>query len=114
MSRNYADKLKAIRKAEGLTQKQFAEITGLSLGTIRNYETKQHDAKALAAEKILEVKTFHKYTMWLMTDTTVPSAGQIAPALAHSGTDGEEAQKQTRKTVVDSDVRSSHYDQKTG
>ncbi|HGJ5865922.1 MAG TPA: helix-turn-helix domain-containing protein [Arsenophonus nasoniae] len=81
MSRNYADKLKTIRKAEGMTQKEFAEITGLSLGTIRNYETKQHDAKALVVERILDVKKFQKYTMWLMIDTTAPSIGQISPIL---------------------------------
>ncbi|HGJ5856534.1 helix-turn-helix domain-containing protein [Arsenophonus nasoniae] len=114
LSRDYADKLKAIRKAEGMTQKQFSIITGLSLGTVKNYETKQHDAKALTVEKVLEVEQFQKYTVWLMTDKTVPAAGQIAPALTHCGTDGEEAQKQTRKTGEDSDVRSSHYDQKTG
>ncbi|HGJ5862635.1 helix-turn-helix transcriptional regulator (plasmid) [Arsenophonus nasoniae] len=82
MSRNYADKLKAIRKAEGMTQKEFAEITGLSLGTIRNYEANQNEAKALIAEKTLQVPKFNKYTMWLMTDTTVPTSVQIAPDLS--------------------------------
>ncbi|WP_250552416.1 DNA-binding transcriptional regulator, partial [Escherichia coli] len=39
LSIDYAKKLRQIRKAEGLTQKQFADITGLSLATIRNYES---------------------------------------------------------------------------
>ncbi|CNB90915.1 C protein [Yersinia ruckeri] len=85
MSRDYSEKLKSIRKAEGLTQQQFAVITELSVGTIKNYETGQHEAKALTAEKVLEVEQFQKYTLWLMTDKTAPEAGQIAPAIAHSG-----------------------------
>lgn len=31
-------KLKAVRKAEGLTQKSFCEACGLALGTVKNYE----------------------------------------------------------------------------
>ncbi|HDU3835077.1 TPA: helix-turn-helix transcriptional regulator [Klebsiella aerogenes] len=85
MSRNYSEKLKAIRKAEGLTQQQFADLIGVSLGTIKNYETKQHEAKALTAEKALEIETLQKYTLWLMTDKTAPEAGQISPVVAHSG-----------------------------
>ncbi|MCV5365987.1 transcriptional regulator, partial [Escherichia coli] len=32
MPRNYAEKLRQIRKAEGLTQKDFSELTGVALG----------------------------------------------------------------------------------
>ncbi|WP_250870405.1 helix-turn-helix transcriptional regulator [Hafnia paralvei] len=85
MSRDYSEKLKAVRKAEGLTQQQFADITGLSLGTIKNYETNQHEAKALTVEKVLDIERLQKYTLWLMTDKTAPEAGQIAPAIAHIG-----------------------------
>ncbi|WP_250385530.1 helix-turn-helix domain-containing protein, partial [Escherichia coli] len=46
LSIDYAKKLRQIRKAEGLTQKQFADITGLSLATIRNYESGQKNARA--------------------------------------------------------------------
>ncbi|HHQ8379098.1 TPA: helix-turn-helix domain-containing protein, partial [Salmonella enterica subsp. diarizonae] len=31
--------MKKIRLAEGMTQKQLSELTGLSLGTIKNYES---------------------------------------------------------------------------
>lgn len=99
MSRNYSEKLKAIRKAEGLTQQQFAELIGISLGTIKNYETNQHEAKALTVEKVLDVVALQKYTLWLMTDKTAPEAGQISPVVAHSGPE---------ETI------SSHSDRKTG
>lgn len=35
---NVAEKIKAIRKAEGLTQVKFCEISGLALSTLKNYE----------------------------------------------------------------------------
>lgn len=85
MTKDYSFKLKEVRKAEGLTQQQFSDITGLSLGTIKNYETNQHEAKALTVEKVLDIEQLQKYTLWLMTDKTAPEAGQIAPAIAHIG-----------------------------
>ncbi|HDV0003334.1 TPA: helix-turn-helix transcriptional regulator [Klebsiella pneumoniae] len=85
MSTDYTTKLHEIRKAEGLTQKQFADLTGISLGTIKNYETGQHAATALTAERVLGVKSLQKYTLWLMTGNTAPEAGQIEPALSLDG-----------------------------
>lgn len=43
MSSDYAEKLRQIRKAEGLTQAAFAEELGLGLSTVKNYETGQRD-----------------------------------------------------------------------
>ncbi len=97
-SRDYSQKLRIIRKAEGLTQQKFAEITGLAVGTIKRYETRQQTARAEVMEKVLQAPEFRKYTMWLMHDEIAPETGQIEPALAHSGTDGGEAQKPTKKT----------------
>lgn len=37
------EKLKAIRKAEGLTQAKFSEISGIALGTVKNYESGHKD-----------------------------------------------------------------------
>ncbi|MBP1037868.1 helix-turn-helix transcriptional regulator [Serratia fonticola] len=87
MSIDYSQKLLSIRKAEGLTQKQLSDLSGLSLGTIRNYETGQHSATALTVEKVLAAERLQKYTMWLMTGHTAPQAGQIAPALSPDGQD---------------------------
>lgn len=114
LSRDYSQKLRIIRKSEGLTQQKFAEITGLAVGTIKRYETHQQTARAEVMEKVLQAPEFRKYTMWLMHDEIAPSAGQIAPALAHCGTDVGEAQKQRRKTGEDSDVKSSRYGRRIG
>jgi transcriptional regulator with XRE-family HTH domain len=81
LSIDYAEKLRAIRKAEKLTQKQFSELTGLSSGTVRNYETGVTQARAEVMERVLQVDLFEKYTLWLIHDKTVPAAGQIAPSL---------------------------------
>ncbi|EMQ3667294.1 helix-turn-helix transcriptional regulator [Salmonella enterica] len=84
-SRDYAQKLRKVRKGEGLTQKEFADLTGLSLSTIRNYESGQKTARAEIMESVLQVQRFEKYTMWLLHDKTFPQAGQIAPALSLDG-----------------------------
>lgn len=33
-----SEKLREIRKAEGLTQKKFCEISGIALSSLKNYE----------------------------------------------------------------------------
>ncbi|MBT9432632.1 helix-turn-helix transcriptional regulator [Candidatus Sodalis endolongispinus] len=114
LSIDYGKKLRAIRKSEDLTQRQFAELAGLSLNTVRAYEIGQQPARSEVMVRVIQVNIFKKYTMWLIHDEIAPTAGQIAPALTHCGIDGEEAQKRTRKTVEDSDVKSSRYDQKAG
>ena len=85
LSIDYAKKLRQIRKAEGFTQRQFADITGLSLATIRNYESGQKNARAKIVEAVLQVDRFEKYMLWLIKDKTLPVAGQIAPALSLDG-----------------------------
>ncbi|OUK73890.1 transcriptional regulator [Enterobacter hormaechei] len=98
MSRNYAEKLRTIRKAEGLTQKAFAELTGVALGTIKKYETGHQPARAEVLESVIEVPMFEKYTLWLMTDKTAPIAGQVSPALSPDGHDNTTSSHSTRKT----------------
>ncbi|ENK1841775.1 MULTISPECIES: helix-turn-helix domain-containing protein [Enterobacter cloacae complex] len=98
MSRNYADKLRTIRKAEGLTQKAFAELTGVALGTIKKYETGHQPARAEVLESVIEVPMFEKYTLWLMTDKTAPIAGQVSPSLSPDGQDKTASSRSTRKT----------------
>ncbi|MGS3390752.1 helix-turn-helix domain-containing protein [Citrobacter cronae] len=97
MSRNYAEKLRQIRKAEGLTQKKFSELTGVALGTIKKYETGHQPARAEVLESVIEVNMFEKYTLWLMTDKTAPVAGQIAPPLSPDGQDDKKSSHSTRE-----------------
>ncbi|WP_038912374.1 helix-turn-helix domain-containing protein [Dickeya dadantii] len=82
-----AQKIKLIRKAEGLTQIKFCEISGIALSTLKNYEGGHREPGLQVVLQITNTKQFQKYTLWLMTDKTAPEAGQIAPALAHIGPD---------------------------
>lgn len=80
-------KLRAIRKAEGLTQAKFCEISGIALGTVKNYEGGHAEPGIQVVLQTTNTPQLQKYTLWLMTDKTAPQAGQIAPALAHIGPD---------------------------
>ncbi|MBK4727213.1 helix-turn-helix domain-containing protein [Pantoea agglomerans] len=95
MKRNYAEKLRAIRKAEGLTQSELALIAGLGLSSVKNYEAQTKAAGISIIERILEVERFQKYTLWLMIGKTSEAAGQIAPALSHSGPEKTESPQLT-------------------
>ncbi len=81
------EKLKAIRKAEGMTQKAFAELTGVPFGTIRNYESGQFDVGLKVIDAVLEIDRFEKYMLWLMKGKTNPGLGQIAPPLSLDGSE---------------------------
>ncbi len=81
----YAAKLKEIRIAEGLTQKQLSEISGISLGSIKNYESGHNEVGLTVIERIIAVPILKKYTLWLMTGDTHPGSGQISPTLSPDG-----------------------------
>ncbi|HBW3236822.1 TPA: helix-turn-helix transcriptional regulator [Klebsiella pneumoniae] len=91
-------KLKAIRKAEGLTQKRFCEACGLALGTVKNYEGGYKTPGLQVLMQVTNTTQFQKYTLWLMTDKTAPQAGQIAPALAHIGPESSESDQSEKQT----------------
>lgn len=78
-------KLRAIRKAEDLTQQQFSDLTGVSLGTIKNYERGRFEVGLKVIDAVLAIERFEKYMMWLMTGKIRPEIGQISPVLSPSG-----------------------------
>ncbi|EKN3347492.1 helix-turn-helix domain-containing protein [Yersinia ruckeri] len=80
-----SEKIKAIRIAEEITQVRFCEMTGIPLGTLKRYEGGHSEPSVAALLQLTKHPLFEKYTLWLMTDKTAPEAGQIAPAIAHSG-----------------------------
>lgn len=79
MSTRHSEKLRLIRIAEGLTQAQLRDLTGIALSTIRNYETNQKEVGLVIIDRFLSVDLFKKYALWLMTGETAKEAGQIAP-----------------------------------
>ena len=72
--------MKEIRLAEGMTQKQLSELTGISLGTIKNYESGQNTVGLHVVQTILAQKAFRKYTMWVIHDSVEMEEGQIPPS----------------------------------
>lgn len=89
LSIDYAKKLLLIRKAEGLTQAKFADVTNLAVSTIKAYETGQRPARAEVMEKVLRVDDFQKYTLWVMHGITSEVAGQVAPELNTADSDSQ-------------------------
>ncbi|MEA5217462.1 helix-turn-helix transcriptional regulator [Enterobacter cloacae] len=85
MSSDYEERLKEIRLGEGLSQAAFAELTGVNIGIIKNYEGKRRGVGLTVIDRVLKTKDFNKYTLWLMTGETNESAGQISPALSPNG-----------------------------
>lgn len=88
MSSSYAEKLKEIREAEGLTQVQLSKEIDIPVGTIRNYETGFREVGLSVISKFTNHSRFKKYTTWLMNGETNEAAGQISPTLSPDGQAG--------------------------
>lgn len=75
-----AQKLKAIRVKEGLTQSELCEATGLSLSSYKKYELAlRTEVSSVALVKITSHERFKKYALWLVTGDTAPACGQVSP-----------------------------------
>jgi len=73
------NRVKLIRKAEGLTQVEFCKLTGLKVGTLTSYE--RGATKTIPSDQLLRItkhKRLFKYALWLVTGKTAPKCGQIA------------------------------------
>lgn len=97
MSIDYSEKLLLIRKAEQLTQQNFAHLTNISLSTIKNYESGQQAARASTVESVIQTERFKKYALWLMTNSTAPESGQISPTLSPDGRENSKQNQLGRK-----------------
>lgn len=75
-----AEKLKAIRIKEGMTQSELCEAAGLSLSSYKKYELAlRTEVSSIALLKITNHDRFKKYTLWLMTGDVAPACGQVSP-----------------------------------
>ncbi|EEU6580405.1 helix-turn-helix domain-containing protein [Salmonella enterica] len=99
LSIDYSQKLKKIRIAEHFTQQEFSELTSVSYGFIKQYESGHKPARADIAVRVLQIPLFEKYTMWLLHDKTFPQAGQIAPALSLDGSIQSEVDQVSTETT---------------
>lgn len=76
------EKIKSIRQAEGLTQVQLADLSGVPRSTINKLDAGiNSNMKAQTLQKIAVLPQFEKYALWLLTDKTAPANGQISPAI---------------------------------
>ncbi|ELC8119210.1 helix-turn-helix transcriptional regulator [Escherichia coli] len=100
LSSSIGEKIRLIRDAEGLSRSQFFDLTGVAVSTQKQYETGRREG--VGSEILLKITThprFQKYALWLMTDTTAPESGQIAPALSPDGReDAVTSRRSVRKT----------------
>lgn len=88
-----ADRLRKAREHIGCDQKQFAALTGISRGTIRNYESADHKTRKpyIVAQWALATGVSQQ---WLES-----GAGQPANPDGPSGTDGAPEDKLARLTA---------------
>ncbi|EDU3838413.1 helix-turn-helix transcriptional regulator [Salmonella enterica] len=98
MSSELGEKLKAIRESEGLSQAKFANLTGISISTIKKYEVGILEPGGITLIKITKHPQFKKYTTWLMSDEINERAGQISPSLSPNGCDVTFRSQRPRKT----------------
>lgn len=75
----FAEKLKAMRAKEGVTQTEFCELVGVSLSTYKKYEAGMFEMGYGALSRLLSHPRFKKYTLWLMTGDTATDCGQVSP-----------------------------------
>lgn len=87
---DFNEKLKALRKAEGVTQSQLADITGLPLSNLKKIEAGYHEPGWRFVSQITSNHRFKKYALWLITDDIAPEIGQISPVLSLDGSEKQE------------------------
>ncbi|MBF1996578.1 helix-turn-helix transcriptional regulator [Serratia symbiotica] len=92
-----AEKLKAIRSAEGLSQSQFCKIMEIPISTLKKLEGGYNEPGWNTLTKLTQHPLFEKYTMWLMTGKTATQAGQIAPPLSPDGQEKIKSRHSGRK-----------------
>lgn len=98
MSIDQSEKLKLIRESERLKLKEMSDLTGINYYSYHGYETAKTKMPLEAAIKLFKLPRFRKYQNWFMFDETDPEAGQIAPALAHSGLEITTSSHSEKKT----------------
>ncbi|ECS0629564.1 helix-turn-helix transcriptional regulator [Salmonella enterica] len=93
------EKLKAMRKAEGLSQIDVCQLLDFSISTLKKYESGVIEPGGSALMKYTSHPLFQKYALWLMTNETAEVAGQIAPPLSLDGLNRSEVDLGSTKTT---------------
>ena len=91
-------KIRVMRKSEDLTQREFADMIGISYSALTSYEYGRNLPGLEITIKLFKHPRFSKYRDWFLFDEVEPKAGQVVPALAHIGqkpTESDHSEKQT-------------------
>lgn len=75
---NWPEKLKAVRRKEGITQAQLCELLDIPHGSWKKYEAGIIEIGLSPVLKMANHPRFRKYTLWLLTDDASASE-QISP-----------------------------------
>ncbi|MGQ7804059.1 helix-turn-helix domain-containing protein [Hafnia alvei] len=82
MKLTFGEKLKLMRESERLTSRvKAAELLNIPSNALWRYETGESTPKGDILTMILSHPMFEKYALWFVTGKTIPTEGQIAPAL---------------------------------
>ncbi|EKG8108029.1 helix-turn-helix transcriptional regulator [Escherichia coli] len=91
-------KIRVMRKSEDLTQREFADMIGISYSTLTSYEYGRNLPGLEITIKLFKHPRFSKYRDWFLFDEVEPKAGQVVPALAHIGQSEAESSHSGKKT----------------
>lgn len=75
----FGKRIKAVRIAEGISQREMAQLIDIPIGTLKNYEQDRNSLTIETVMRITQHERFEKYAFWLTTDKILPESGQIAP-----------------------------------
>ncbi|HBR1366631.1 TPA: transcriptional regulator [Klebsiella pneumoniae] len=96
-NRNYGIKIKEIKEAEQLTDRDLAELLGIDLGDLQDCEDGRLISLTIISRLTHSDKCM-KYALWIMTDNILPATGQISPAIARYGPGRTKSQHSGQKT----------------
>ncbi|MBL1378220.1 helix-turn-helix domain-containing protein [Zobellella iuensis] len=72
-------KIRQIREAMGLSRPKFAELLQVPPTTLKNYELGYREVGGAFLVALAQHPELHKFTLWLLSDKTLESAGQVSP-----------------------------------
>lgn len=77
---NLAERLKAVRAKEGVTQARLCSDVGLSISSFKKYESNlRTEVSLVAVQKIVAHPRYRKYALWILLGDVAAVHEQISP-----------------------------------
>ncbi|ECK8241757.1 transcriptional regulator [Salmonella enterica subsp. enterica] len=83
---DYGKKIREIKEAEQLTDREMAGLLGIDPGDLQDCEDGRLISLAII-NRLTHSERCMKYALWLMTDRILPATGQVSPGIARYGPD---------------------------